>query len=90
MTQHSFTLRLSGPFSDAYADRLYGACDDGVLSVSNGVIGMSFVREAPSYEAALDAAQKDVRQAGVRVLGIDPYERLEMPAEVLALGDEDA
>jgi len=81
MKEHEFTLVLTTDPSEAEADRLYGAFDDGTISTIGGVPQIHFHREAGSLEEAIRSAIGDVRSAGFDVA------RVEMePGAVLQTG----
>jgi hypothetical protein len=75
MTTHEFTLVLGGvDVTDAVADALYGAIEDGSLGTRAGVPYMTFHREAESPEQAILSAIADVNNAGVglTVIRVEP------------------
>jgi hypothetical protein len=52
-------------------------CDDGTPGTCNGVFSIDFHREAPSLEAAIQSAVKNVQAAGYEV------ERVEIEAAAI-------
>jgi len=80
MTKFEFTLVLSGltEITDAAANALFEAgCDDASPASSDGVVWITFHREANSLDAAIRSAMADVQQAGF------PVERLEIERNAL-------
>jgi hypothetical protein len=71
---YSFTLRVSGiETAGNYEDRLYGAgCSDALVAVLNGAVYLDFDREAPSFDAAVQSAKKDVERVGGYVIEVMP------------------
>ncbi|HVC57205.1 MAG TPA: hypothetical protein VND95_14705 [Stellaceae bacterium] len=71
---HAFTLRVSGiDITGNYEDRLYEAgCDDALVAVVGGKLRLDFDREGASFEAAVNAARRDVERAGGHVDGVVP------------------
>ena len=71
---HSFTLRVSGiEIAGNYEDRLYEAgCDDASVAVVGGQLYLDFDRDAASFSAAVQSAQKDVERAGGHVEAVMP------------------
>ena len=67
MKLHEFTLILTTAPTEAKADKFYGICDDGTLTVRSGVGHVRFHRDAVSLEEALRSALADVRAAGLAV-----------------------
>jgi hypothetical protein len=75
MRRHEFTLFLSGlaKITDEAANALFEAgCDDASPASCDGVVWMTFHREADSLDAAVRSAMADVQKAGFQV------ERLEI------------
>lgn len=75
MTKFEFTLFLSGltEITDDAANALYEAgCDDASPASCDGVVWITFHREADSLDAAVRSAMADVQKAGLTV------ERLEI------------
>ena len=67
MKTWDFTVILHGveEMTDALADALYEAgCDDATVGSSSGVATANFSREAPSLQAAISSAVRDIRKAG--------------------------
>ncbi len=71
MKTHEFTLVLKVNPSDAKAEKFYGICQDGTLSVRCGVGHVLFHRPAKSLETALLSALADVRAAGLSVARVE-------------------
>jgi len=70
MTKFEFTLFLGGlsEITDEAANALYEAgCDDGSPASCDGVVWVTFHREAGSLDAAVRSAMADVRKAGFEV-----------------------
>lgn len=64
MKEHEFTLVLTADPTEAEADKLYGAFDDGTISTVAGVPQIRFHRRAASLEEAIRSAIGDVRASG--------------------------
>lgn len=72
---YSFRLQVGGinPDNEYYEDALYNAgCTDALIAVINDVLFVDFIRQAPSYDLAVQSAKRAVELAGGRVLGTDP------------------
>jgi hypothetical protein len=68
MKKYSFTLILSGidDLNDEVANALFeSGCDDATPSMRNGVVRLSFDREAKTLKDAILTAIRDVKKAGV-------------------------
>jgi len=69
MQEYEFTLKFKlpdpGTDADIYIDALYeSGCDDAIIGVGlRGLIGLDFIREAPSAYKAMFSAIQDVRKA---------------------------
>jgi hypothetical protein len=80
MKLYEFTLILdnSAVITDELGDALFAAgCDDGTLAQINGVVQITFDREAESLESAIRSAIGQVQQVGQKVT------RVEIAAEVV-------
>lgn len=80
MNKFEFTLFLGdlAEISDEAANALYEAgCDDASPASCDGMVWMTFHREANDLDAAIRSAMSDVRKAGYRV------ERLEIGRDAL-------
>src|SRR6185437_2814666 len=66
---HAFTLQVTGiDTTGNYEDRLYNAgCSDAMVAVLGGSLYLDFDREAPTFEAAVQSARRDVERAGGHV-----------------------
>ncbi len=75
---HWFTVILfdsDGVYADStdekfgeMADRLFEAgCDDGTFGMTQGVLQISFARDAPTLREAITSAIRDVQSGGCRV-----------------------
>lgn len=75
MREHEFTLILTADPTEAQADSLYGAFDDGTISTIAGISQIHFHREAASLEEALRSAIGDVQSSGFTVerVEMEPY-----------------
>jgi hypothetical protein len=74
MKTYEFTLVLAdlSEITVEQADRLYEAgCDDGSPGSSGGVASITFARESPSLEEAINSAVADVERAGLRVAHLE-------------------
>jgi hypothetical protein len=72
---HVFTLEVSGidPTRDGYEDALFDAgCDDALIAVIDDTLYLDFDRDAPSFEAAVESAKRDVERAGGHVVRVTP------------------
>ena len=72
---HVFTLEVSGidPTRDGYEDALFDAgCDDALIAVIDNTLYLDFDQDAPSFEAAVESAKRDVERAGGRVVRVTP------------------
>lgn len=70
---HNFVLVFSGPaeIDGALEDGLFEAgCDDATLAFRNGVYYLEFDRRAPSRDAAIRSAVRDVQRADPRITGV--------------------
>jgi hypothetical protein len=66
--EHDFDLILAGVdgLTRAQQDALYEAgCHDATIVVQCGRVCLSFSRAAPSREAAIEGANRDVGRAGI-------------------------
>lgn len=75
MKTHEFTVVAAGldPEAEGYEDAFFDAgCDDALLAFRNGRILVHFMREATSFDVALDSALAAVRSTGAQVLRIEP------------------
>jgi hypothetical protein len=72
MENFSVTLQVAG--IDTERDDFEDAkrCDDALIRVINGVLFLDFDREAESYNSAVSSAQRDVEQAGGKVVKVKP------------------
>jgi hypothetical protein len=80
MNKYEFSLILKGSLelTEDIADKLFASgCDDGTPGTCNGVFSIDFHREAPSLEAAIQSAVKNVQAAGYEV------ERVEIEAAAI-------
>ena len=80
MIKYEFSLILKGSLelTEDIADKLFASgCDDGTPGTCNGVFSIDFHREAPSLEAAIQSAVKNVQAAGYEV------ERVEIEAAAI-------
>jgi hypothetical protein len=76
-TEHGFTLIIEGPTeltSDVLNSLYESGCDDATVSSRAGVISVGFDRKAPTAEAAIRSAIRDVESAGIgaRVVRVEP------------------
>jgi hypothetical protein len=76
-TEHGFTLIIEGPteLTSEVLNSLYeSGCDDATISSRAGVISVAFDRKAPTAEAAIRSAIRDVEAAGIgaRVVRVEP------------------
>lgn len=81
MNEHAFTLVLSGDIdSDTTLDALFEAgCDDATFGTVDEVGYADFVREAPSFSAAVRSAIEQVESVpGMRVLRLEPDDLVTM------------
>jgi hypothetical protein len=66
---HRFTLRFEGSFvevAEDLLDALYEMrCEDCVVGVSEGVLRITFSREAPNFRIALISAVTDIERSGI-------------------------
>ncbi len=71
---HAFTLRVSGiETAGNYEDRLFDAgCNDALVAVVGGKLYLDFDRDAASFDAAVQSAQRDVERAGGHVEAVMP------------------
>jgi hypothetical protein len=72
---HAFTLEVLGidPTRDGYEDTLFDAgCDDALIAVIDNTLYLDFDRDAPSFEAAVESARRDVERAGGRIVRMTP------------------
>jgi hypothetical protein len=78
--KYEFSLILTAAdVSDEEADKLYEAgCDDGSILSRGDVTMIQFDRDAPTLDAALDTAIRDVEGAGFQVARVE-IERHEVP-----------
>lgn len=75
MPQFEFSLVIAGldPNDDAFEDQLYDAgCDDALVSVVKGSVVIDFTRTAKNFVHAVGSAIQDVREAGARVIRVEP------------------
>lgn len=75
MTEHEFTLVIEGDLADELViRRLFEAgCDDATFGVTDSVGYGDFLREAPSFIAAVLRAVEQVESiAGLQVLRVEP------------------
>jgi hypothetical protein len=83
--EHEFALIVGGvTLTPEVEDALFEAgCDDATLSVQYGLLYMDFSRNAPSLQAAIVSAIREVREAriGARVLRVDECD-LVTPSEI--------
>lgn len=80
MKSWDFTVILDGieEMTDVLADVLYEAgCDDATVGSSCGVATASFSREAPSLQAAISSAVRDIRRAGCEASRVEIEELAE-------------
>lgn len=93
MKTYEFSLVYALPRSDAradsYLDALFEAgCDDAVVGVAvPGRIGLSFLREAASAEAAIRSAMKDIRKAIPKAVLIEAGPDLVNLSEIAAAAE---
>ncbi|NIL97710.1 MAG: hypothetical protein GTO53_08510 [Planctomycetales bacterium] len=78
--KYEFSLILTAAdVSDEEANKLYEAgCDDGSILSRGDVTMIQFDRDAPTLDAALDTAIRDVEGAGFQVARVE-IERHEVP-----------
>jgi hypothetical protein len=62
MTTYEFTLKLNRAVSDAEADALYAAFDDGAIETGSTIARIDFDRDAPSLAEAIVSAALDVEK----------------------------
>jgi hypothetical protein len=75
MTEHEFTLVIDGDLADETSARaLFEAgCDDATFGVVDGVGYGEFLREAPSFAAAVLSAVDQVESIqGLQVMRVEP------------------
>ena len=66
-TSFEFTLVLDGvsELTDEITDAVYDAgCDDSLPVSTNGKVFLDFIREAPTYDEAINSAISSLRSAG--------------------------
>jgi hypothetical protein len=75
MTNYNFSLVLSGISAEDedHADRLYPACDDGLVCGYGKTVYVDFSRESTSYETAVLSAITGIEKTclGVHVISVD-------------------
>ncbi len=76
-TEHGFTLIIEGPteLTSEVLNSLYeSGCDDATVSSQARGISVAFDRKAPTAEAAIRSAIRDVEGAGIgaRVIRVEP------------------
>lgn len=75
MGSHKFTIIATGldPNADDFGDRFFEAgCDDATLSFQKGVLIVEFDRDARTFSSALLSAIANVREAGAKVVHVEP------------------
>jgi hypothetical protein len=71
---YSFTAYITGIATDAGDDEdaLFEAgCTDALIAVVSGKMRLDFDREAPSYDAAVASALRNVQKAGGEIVRVD-------------------
>jgi hypothetical protein len=75
MKTYEFTIIASGldPSSDDFEDRFFAAgCDDATIAFVKGLIVLEFGREARNFVHAIVSGVECVRNAGAKVLHLEP------------------
>lgn len=72
-TEHTFTLTLpnTSTLTDDQVDAIYDAgCDDATISECDGVVSLTFTREAPTREEAIRSAVADIAKVFVDMVAV--------------------
>lgn len=82
MTEHNFTLVISGPVPERLDELFEAGCDDATFGEVDGVQFADFDREAISFQNAVSSAVRNIESVlGLRVLHLEP-EDLVTAAEI--------